>query len=228
MTLKSATQRVAAEESNVAVLGSPTRVTISAPRLRIANFMLTGVAPYMQSRFSEKAMAKMKATQEAGSQAKGKKVRDARDFDADYEAAKHVSEDGWVGIPAGAFRSAMISACRLVNFKMTLAKLSIFVEPDGFDKVDGVPLVRIIGTPEKSVAAVRNESGVCDLRARPMWRNWRVDLRVQFDEDQFSLTDVTNLLARAGIQVGVGEGRPDSRSSTGLGMGRFSITNANE
>ena len=32
------------------------------------------------------------------------------------------------------FVSALISACRLVGFKMTLAKLSVFVEEDGRDK----------------------------------------------------------------------------------------------
>lgn len=216
-------------ERTVAIGPAPTagrteQITITAPRIRTAAFRLTGTAPYMQSRFSEKAMGKMKATQEAGSQARGKKTREARDFDSDYEAAKHISEDGWVGVPAGAFRTAMISACRLVGFKMTLAKLSIFIEGDGIDKIDGIPLVKINGTPEKNVAAVRNDSGVCDLRARPMWRKWHVDLRVQYDEDQFSLGDVTNLLARAGIQVGIGEGRPDSRASTGLGLGRFNIT----
>lgn len=106
---------------------------------------------------------------------------------------------------------------------MTLAKLSIFIEPDGFDRVDGTPLVKIIGTPEMHVGAVRNATGVCDLRARPMWRNWSVNLRVKYDEDQFSLTDVTNLLARAGIQCGIGEGRPNSRASTGIGFGTFTI-----
>ena len=71
----------------------------------------------------------------AGSQSRGKKVRTARDFDDDFEQAKHISTEGWVGIPAGSFRAAMISACRLVGFKMTLAKLSCFIIADGYDKV---------------------------------------------------------------------------------------------
>lgn len=198
-------------------------VVISAPRIKLATFRLIGESPYMQARFSEKAMAKMRATQEAGSQSRGKKVRDARNFDADYEAAKHISTDGWCGVPAGAFRTAMIDVCRLVGFKMTQAKLAVFIEPDGFDKVDGTPLVRIHGEPEKHVGAVRNATGVCDLRARPMWRNWHLDIQVKFDEDQFSLVDVSNLLARAGVQCGIGEGRPNSRDSTGIGFGTFRI-----
>lgn len=198
-------------------------VVISAPRMRTAEFTLVGTAPYMQARFSQKAINKIRADQEAGSQSTKKKKRDPRDFKEDYEGAKYISEEGWNGMPAGAFRTAMIDCCRLVNFKMTFAKLAVFIEADGFDKIDGTPLVRIYGDPEMSIDGVRNANGNLDLRARPLWREWTVNLRVRFDEDQFSLTDVSNLLARVGLQCGVGECRPNSRESTGKGFGLFTI-----
>jgi hypothetical protein len=195
-------------------------VTISAPRLRTTTFKLIGTSPYMQARFAQKALDSIKAKHEAGSP-KGKKDRSPRDFEADYKAAQYLSKEGWNGIPAGSFRTAMIDCCRLVNFKMTFAKLSVFIEADGYDKDNGKPLVRIYGTPEKNIDGVRNATGVLDLRARPMWREWYVKLRVRYDEDQFSLTDVTNLLSRVGQQCGIGEGRPNSRDSTGIGFGLF-------
>ena len=34
----------------------------------------------------------------------------------------------------------------------------------------------------------------------------------------------TNLIARAGMQVGICEGRPDSSNSTGMGWGTFEIS----
>ena len=71
--------------------------------------------------------------------------------------------------------------------------------------------------------AVRNASGVIDLRARPMWQEWAFTLRLTYDGDQFSAEDVTNLVFRAGRQVGVGEGRPDSKKSAGMGWGLFSF-----
>jgi hypothetical protein len=46
---------------------------------------------------------------------------------------------------------------------------------------------------------------------------------VRFDADQFTLRDIANLLLRAGMQVGVGEGRPDSKKSCGMGWGTFEI-----
>lgn len=198
-------------------------VTITAPKIHTAEFKIVGTAPYIQLRFSEKAMNAMREKMELGSQAAKKKARDARNFDEDFEQAKHISDEGWPGIPASAFRNAMISACRLVGFKMTLAKLSVFVLPDGFDKVDGVPLIKIDGTPEPHIMHARNATGVCDLRVRAKFWPWSAVVRVQYDADQFSATDAANLMNRVGTQVGIGEGRPDSKMSAGMGWGTFKL-----
>lgn len=206
-----------------ATTAKETQVVIKAPDIRTAVFNIKGTAPYVQARFSAKAMQAMMAKMAAGNVARGKKVRDARDFDADYHNAMHVSAEGWCGIPAGAFRQAMISACRLVGFKMTLAKLSVFVAADGFDKVDGIPLIKIVGKPERVDMAVRNATGVADIRIRPMWREWSAKVVVSYDADQFAKEDIANLMLRVGQQVGIGEGRPDSRESAGLGWGTFAL-----
>lgn len=196
-------------------------VTIKPPNLQTISVRIAGKTPYMQHRFSKKA--EMMAKQKEGSTSRGKKVRTARDFDRDYEEAKHKSIDGWCGIPAPAIRAALISACRLVGFQMTKAKLSVFVEADGECEKDGTPLIRITGEPEQTTMPVRNETGVVDIRARPMWRKWSADVRMTYDGDQFTVTDVVNLLMRAGLQVGIGEGRPDSKKSAGMGYGLFTV-----
>lgn len=201
---------------------APHALTIRAPNLRTVIVRITGKTPYMQNRFFNKA--EIMATQRAGSTAKGKKAKRPRDFEADFAAAQHTSAEGWHGIPTPAFRSALISACRLVGYQMTKAKLSIFVEADGECVLDGTPLTRLLaGPPEMATMAVRNETGVVDIRARPMWRQWQADVRIMFDADQFTATDVVNLLMRAGLQVGIGEGRPDSKKSAGLGYGTFDV-----
>lgn len=204
------------------------QVVIKAPKLRMLRLRLKGTAPYVQNKFSEKAKQEMMDTQKKGkANAKatgGKKV--PKDFDALYKNAMHVSSEGWNGIPASAFRTAAIDACRLIGFKMTLAKMSIFVLPDGFDAVDGTPLVRITkGKPERVDHLVRMgpQGASTDIRPRPMWKTWEVELTVQYDADQFSAQDVTNLLHRVGAQVGVGEGRHFSKNSTGMGWGTFEI-----
>jgi hypothetical protein len=52
---------------------------------------------------------------------------------------------------------------------------------------------------------------------------WSAEVRVQYDADQFSATDMANLMTRVGTQVGIGEGRPDSKMSAGMGWGTFKL-----
>lgn len=196
---------------------------ITPPNMRLAQFTIVGTAPLMTAKFSKKM--ELMARMQEGKAATSKKVREARDFSADVVAAAYVSPEGWYGVHAAAFRNASISACRLVGFKMTLAKLSIFCEADGFDKEDGTPLVRIDApAPEESVMPARNANNSVDLRARPLWRpGWTMYPRIRWDADQFTLKDIENLFARVGQQVGIGEGRPDSRMGAGLGYGLFDV-----
>lgn len=201
-------------------------VAIPAPNFQTAAFLIRGIAPYVQNKFSQKAREQMREKQEKGStgnKEKGKK--EAKNFQEAYELATHRATDGWCGIPAPAVRAAMISACRTVGFKMTLAKLSVFVEADGFDADDQTPLIKIEkGEPEYFESLVRLATGVADIRPRPMWQpGWEATVRIRFDADQFTLTDVTNLMMRVGLQVGIGEGRPDSKMSTGMGWGMFEV-----
>lgn len=198
---------------------------IKAPRFEIIELRIEGTAPLVQHKFSAKARNQIIATQQAGSQAKGKKVREPKDFDAVYEGAKHISTEGWCGIPAGAFRNAMISACRTVGYKMTHAKLAAFVLADGYEADDGTPLIRIHGEPERHTTYARNDNGSVDIRVRPMWKAWHAIVRVRYDGDMFTAADVANLMMRVGMQVGIGEGRPDSKNSAGMGWGLFEIAN---
>ena len=199
------------------------RVVIAAPNFQTAQFTLVGTAPFVQHNFSAKSRQKMLDAQ-TSTKATSRKQKDPRDIQEDYEGAFHKTVQGKNGVPAGAFRSAMISACRVAGFQMTRAKLSVFVEADGFDQDDGTPLVHITGKPRMHQMAVRLESGVASIAIRPMWDKWSIKLRVTWDGDQFNMQDVSNLLARAGVQVGIGEGRPDSKKSNGMGWGTFKIT----
>lgn len=203
--------------------GSTDIVRIQPVNFQRLELHIRGTSPYVQCRFSEKAFAKMKETQAAGQQARSKRVREPRQFDEDYQAAFHRDPDGRQGLPAPAIRNAIISACRLVGFAMTKAKLSVFVEADAYDKQDGSPLVYFEGTPERTDLPVTNATGVVDIRVRPMWREWSSVLHLKWDADQFSAEDIVNLIDRAGQQVGIGEGRPDSKRSNGMGWGQFEV-----
>lgn len=206
---------------------TPRAVTIPAPNMQVALFDIEGTAPYAQYKFSARAREQLErivTRQDKGG--KGTKAkRPAHDFDAEFAGSYHVSTDGWCGIPATSFRAGLISACRLVGFKMTIAKLAVFIQADGLDAETSEPLVRLIGPdPEKNQFVGRNADGSPQLRARALWKTWRARLRIEFDADQFALEDIANLLSRVGQQVGIGCGRPDSRDSAGIGWGLFRIT----
>ena len=199
-------------------------VTIKAPKFGRATFELEGVAPLVIHRFSAKTKQEMKLKMETGKAASSKKNREPKDTDTTYQEAKYQSGDGWEGIHAGAFRQGMISACRLVGFKMTLAKLSVFVEQDGWDRDEPqIPLVRVYGESIKQEDMARVETGQPYVTVRAAYHQWSAKLKILWDCDQFTIDDITNLLSRVGLQVGIGEGRPDSKKSAGMGWGLFKI-----
>lgn len=208
------------------------RINIAPPNIKIGEVWIKGNAPLVIHKFSHKAKMQIMQKQEAGSTANSKKKREAKDFDEVFNASRHISFDGWDGIPAAAFRCACIDACRLVGFKMTMAKMSIFICEDGWDRDEGTPLVKIIGpAPRRLDSMVRIGSGLAktvDISVRPQWLEWGVRLRFKYDADQFTANDVLNLINRAGMQCGICEGRPNSSSSNGMGWGTFDISTEKE
>lgn len=207
--------------------GKSEQLKIKPPNFQTARVLIVGTAPYVQNNMSERNITQMREKQVAGSQAKSKRNRVPKDFDAAYRGAMHLSREGWNGIPTAAFRAAMISACRTIDFKMTLAKLSLFIQPDGFDNRDGQGLTKIIGKSHPFEMTVRLATGVCDIACRPMFDEWSAWVTLRWDADTFSATDIVNLLARAGAHCGIGAGRPDSKESAGMGWGTFEVKTDN-
>jgi hypothetical protein len=197
-----------------------TQVVISPPKFELMRVKIIGEAPYMQNKFSNKTgmMENM-----ANPTNNSKKNRPARNYEEEFKKAQYISTEGWNGMNAACIRNACISACRVAKYKMTLAKLALTVIADGYDHTEGTPLIRIEGTPELNSMPARNANGGTDVRVRPLWREWSSTFVIRYDADLFSAQDIINLLARAGMQVGIGEGRPDSRMSAGLGYGMFRV-----
>lgn len=214
----------------------PKEVIISAPNYKTLFVEIEGTSPYVQHRFSDKTRREMHAAQEAGSVAKKGKKKEPKDFQQCYKDAQYLlkakkGDPELNGMHAASFRCAMISACKIVNYTMTRAKLAFWILADGYDKFEpSIPLVKFTkGAPEYFETMVRLSNGAPDIRVRPMWQpGWRAMLRIQYDADMFSHKDLLILLNRAGKQVGLGEGRNDSPDSSGQGWGFFKIVNEEE
>ena len=145
---------------------APKVVFISSPNMQVLRVPIMGISPYVQNKFSTKARQALEEKHMKGPTAV-KPKREAKDFEALVKEATHISDRGWYGIPASSFRAGMISACRIVGFTMTRAKLALFVVEDGTDN-EGTGLVRIThGEPVIHKGYVRIENTI-DIRWRPM------------------------------------------------------------
>lgn len=211
----------------------PMQIDISPPSFGTMVCKIQGISPYVSNRMSPDAVREMQLMQEAGEveakRMKAEKKLTGKDFIKLAEDSGHRVEGGdGFGIPCTAFRQAMIDACRLVRMKMTEAKMTIFVEPECYSE-DGNPLVRIHGEYAPKISPAKNANGGTDLRARLHWKpDWTATLLLRWDNDQVKLKSAVNLLQRAGLQVGVGAGRPFSKMSAGCGWGMFKLVRADE
>lgn len=199
------------------------KVTIKEPNFKVAKVRITG-ENYVQNRFSSENREKMAAKQREGSAAaKTRRAKPPKDFEAVYRGSMHVSQEGWVGIPATAIRNAMIDACRLTEFDMLRCKMCIFIIKQGLDRDNLEPLIKINGKPKMFIDRVKIGINQTDLAARAIFEKWSAEFEIEWDADVFSPSDVINLLARAGRQVGIGAGRPLSKTSGGTGKGQFRV-----
>lgn len=200
-------------------------IYITPPKFKILELEIYNdpTSPHVQHRFSEKAKRDMHDKMEKGSTAK-KGKREKRDFQKEFEESYYQTKNGDYGIPATAFRNAIVNACRVTGFPMRQAKLCIFIIADDIDAKEPIPLCLF----ENGAKPVYNEipskvQNKGNLAVNAMFTEWRIKLKVQYDADQFTENEIANLVMRAGIQVGVGEGRPFSKTSCGMGWGTFKV-----
>lgn len=216
----------AAAEPSVGV--SKRIVTIKPPHYEFATFHIEGQpdVPLVIHRFSAKLKAQMKSKMETGSAAGNRRVREPKSTDATFNEARYQSHEGWDGFHAASIRNAMVSVAPLVGLKLNIVKMSVFVLQDGMDKFEPqIPLVRIYDAEAiKQEDMARVATGEPYVSVRAAYLNWKAQVRIRWDADQFTLSDVTNLIARVGGQAGIGEGRPNSKKSCGMGWGLFNIS----
>lgn len=221
MATKTNTSGTNGHVNRIAEMAEPQTPTIMIPRPNIQTFEapVVGVTPLITHRWSKKAIEMI----EAKGQKKAKGPKDAKNPEAEYNAARYISTEGWDGVPATAFKAAMVGAARQCDgLTMTEAKRLFFVEPDGYDDENN-GLVRIFGEPQMHRAMVRVGMGVADVRYRPIYTPWRAVVKVRFNAGVISADQVVNLIQLAGMSEGICEHRPSSpKSATGT-FGCFQI-----
>ena len=124
------------------------------------------------------------------------------------------------GIPAIAFKQAMVNGCRVVDgLSMSEARQMFFVLGCADDREH----VEIESDHEPTMREdpVRNASGVADLRYRAFWPEWEAELSIEYMSGALTVKQVVNLVNVAGWSAGVCEMRPQQK--IGGTFGRFQV-----
>ncbi len=179
---------------------------------------IVGVSPVIPHQWSEKARRLML---EAQSGTKATSKRDPKLPEMEAEASLYRLPDGTPGLPAVAFKAAIVGAVRLFRgITMVEAKAAIFVEGFGPNM-----LVPVEGELNLREDMPRNANGNADLRYRYAIFPWSTTLTVQYLPSMLSEASVVALVDAAG-NGGVGDWRPSSpKSHTGI-YGRFQVADS--
>jgi len=174
---------------------------------------IIGTQPLIVHNWSQKAKMEM-ADKQSGS--KIKKSREARDPLAEFESSRYRLDDGRDGMPATAFKSAIVGAARLFE-GVTLVQLKQALYIHGEVTADGSSLVPIVSDgPSMRTDMVRVGMGTADLRYRAQYWPWSAILTVTFQTDVVDLDSVVALVEAGGFG-GVGEWRPSTpKGLTGM------------
>lgn len=187
------------------------------------------MSPLIVNRFSEKAKKQMLDKQ----MKKAMPAKEAKDPEALFRSSLYVIpgtekmtdfEPGKYFLPGVMFKKAAVGGCRYVDgITMEKAKGLFFVSGDGEGHGDPVLEFDEIVMRED---AVRNATGVADLRFRAQFNNWAAELDINYNKRAIAIEQVVNLLNAGGFGQGVGEWRPSAKK--GGEFGRFHVVSVKE
>lgn len=165
---------------------------------------IVGDSELITHAWSEKAKKEMRDKQMGrASNQKAPKVPEE-----DYDGAFYRMPDGSPAIRTIAFKAAAVDAASQIK-AMTKVYLRGAFHTMG-------ELVRINGTPYMREDMVRVGMGTADLRYRPGFPEWSVDIRIRFNPRAITLEQLVHLFNQAGFSCGVGEWRPQKDGSYGM------------
>lgn len=194
---------------------SESQIGVMVPDIEVGEmeFVIKGTTPLITHKFSDKARRQIEEKQ----QKKATKAKSARKPEEEFEAACYKLNGGF-GFPANGLKQAAVNACRFTDMKMTVARGAFFVKGEVSD--EGEELVKIDSkAPKMKTDMVRLQSGSSDVRYRPIFEDWSMTVRVEYNKNVISPEQVMNLFNTAGFAIGIGDWRPERNGQ----FGRFTI-----
>jgi len=187
------------------------KVLIKKLSLKKIAVRVEGMTPLVIHAWSEKARQQLLANQQGGKQ----RIREKREPEQEFEAARYRLSDGTDGIPLVALKASIVGAAHKdLGVSKVSAQKAIFIDGD-----EG-QLIRINADPPlMREDIVRVGMGSADLRYRPQYDPWSLDVQITYDTDILNAETIFNLIERAGFGGGLGEWRPQK----GGEWGRFRV-----
>ena len=188
----------------------------------VVEFCLLGSSPLIFNRMAEKAKRELlmpKGRKTAADRAQSLKHVPMDEYRASVYRTVGDSEPTRLVFPSPGFKGAMATAA----LDLPGAKKS---EIGRLSYVEGLS-VNVFGVPQIFMSVVRSAdmNKTPDIRTRAILPEWACRIRVRFVMPRLREQTVANLLAAAGVTVGVG----DFRQEKGKGsFGQFALVNADD
>lgn len=202
-------------------------ISIKKIEIQRAKIKIVGDSPLIVHAWSEKAKKMMLDAQTKATKTKGKEVRDPYDdfiqslywlegkpeestVDAFEDAVKNGAK--W-GFPVGAIKQAGNAAA----YRSGWVKNQMQLRGSYFLQTEFGEMAEIKGSiPEIREDMVRIGMGSADLRYRGEFKNWYMDLILEYNASgDMSLEQIVNVINAGGYIVGIGEWRPERDGTFG-------------
>jgi len=187
-------------------------ITLKPIKVERIGVTIEGISPLIQHCWDEKSRRQMRE-KKAGRKTKN---IEACDPQAEAEAATYYTADGKNGVPVSALAKCIVGAAHKdIGVEKTLVRKSMFIECN-----DSRGVVEMTcSEPQIREDPVRVGAGSADLRYRPQFDTWSVDITIEYNPDMITPDVIVNLINLAGFGVGIGEWRPEK----GGDFGRFRV-----
>lgn len=186
--------------------------------LQTLQLRLVGDTELITHAWSEKAKKEMLAKQQ-----KKKEAKEIRDPEKEYQSGFYHYPGGGYGFPAIGIKQCLVGAAHKdLGIEKTLIRKAIYVvgEPDK----EGNQLVKIHGEPSMREDMVKIGMGTSDLRYRPQFFPWYIDVVLKYNSDFILAESIVNLFNLSGFGIGLGEWRPERDGQSGM----FHVANSEE
>lgn len=196
-------------------------IEIPSIKQRTINVRIEGTAPLVVHAFEDKAREQIRNKQQGKKNTNTKK--NIRKPEAEFEAARYrfTNEHGEEvdGFKAIALKALMIDAgYRYMGLNKVDLRQDMQIQRE---------FLEILSPPPVMVEDVVRLAGIqrpADLRYRPYYEPWEMELPITFKPDRLTETQIVTMLSHGGFGGGIGEWRP---SRDGL-YGTFKVKSAQE